>query len=134
MSNYNDLDTGLIDYQITDLNMSTYNCSMLDDTITLGAGISTVTVGDIGHTSSTVSSIWTNDVVSTAAGTVSVPANGDIKIGDRSLKEFMTKVEERLAILVPDPEKLEKFEALKTAYDHYKLIENLCQQESQEEQ
>ena len=38
----------------------------------------------------------------------------------------MTKMEQRLAILVPDPEKLEKFEALKKAYEHYKTMEALC--------
>jgi hypothetical protein len=34
-------------------------------------------------------------------------------------------IEERLTILVPDPEKLEKYEALKRAYDDYKLLEKL---------
>jgi hypothetical protein len=57
---------------------------------------------------------------------VQVPENSDIKIGDRSLKTFMEKVEERLAILVPDQQKLEKFAALKKAYEHYKTLESLC--------
>ena len=35
-------------------------------------------------------------------------------------------MEQRLAILVPDPTKLEKFEALKKAYEHYKTMESLC--------
>ena len=39
----------------------------------------------------------------------------------------MEKIESRLAILTPDPEKLEHFEALKKAYDHYKALEALCQ-------
>jgi hypothetical protein len=50
----------------------------------------------------------------------------DIKIGSRSLKTFMEKVEQRLAILQPDPELLDKFEALKQAYEHYKTLEALC--------
>jgi hypothetical protein len=53
--------------------------------------------------------------------------DGDILIQGRSLKEFMEKMEERLAILVPDPAKLEHFEALKRAYDHYKTLEALCE-------
>jgi hypothetical protein len=57
---------------------------------------------------------------------VQVPENGDIKIGDRSLKTFMERVEERLAILVPDQKKLEQFAALKKAYEHYKTLESLC--------
>ena len=66
-----------------------------------------------------------NDGIDMAAGT-------DIKMDGKSLKEFMTKMEERLAILVPDPAKLEKFEALKKAYEHYKLMEKLCQEEPPE--
>ena len=36
-------------------------------------------------------------------------------------------IQKRLAILVPDPAKLEHFAALKKAYDHYKLLEALCE-------
>lgn len=36
-------------------------------------------------------------------------------------------IENRLNILVPDPEKLEKFEALQKAYEHYKHLEKLCE-------
>lgn len=64
---------------------------------------------------------------------ITMPTGTDIKIGNQSLSEFMTKMEERLAILVPDPNKLEKFEALKKAYDHYKLMEKLCQEEPKKE-
>jgi hypothetical protein len=56
----------------------------------------------------------------------------DLKIEGKSLKEFMTKMEQRLAILVPDPAKLEKFEALKKAYEHYKTMESLCFDEPKE--
>ena len=57
----------------------------------------------------------------------------DITVGGQSLKEFMKKMEQRLAILVPDPAKLEKFEALKKAYEHYKTMESLCFEEPVEE-
>ena len=42
-------------------------------------------------------------------------------------------MEQRLSILVPDPEKLEKFEALKKAYEHYKTMEALCFPNDKEE-
>ena len=58
---------------------------------------------------------------------ISVPETGDIKIGNRSLKTFMDTMEKRLAILQPDPAKLEKFEALQKAYEHYKHLERLCE-------
>lgn len=63
---------------------------------------------------------------------IDVKAGGDIKVDGKSLKEFMGKMEQRLSILVPDPEKLEKFEALKKAYEHYKTMEALCFPEKEE--
>lgn len=51
---------------------------------------------------------------------------GDIKWKGRSLGEMLSKIEQRLSILVPDPEKLEHFEALRKAYEHYKTLEALC--------
>lgn len=71
-------------------------------------------------------------------GTLSPPAvnitsNGiemsddsDIKIGNRSLKKILETVEQRLSILVPDPKKLEHYEALRQAYEHYRTLEALC--------
>lgn len=51
---------------------------------------------------------------------------GDIRWKGRSLGKLLEKIEDRLAILSePDPEKLEKFAALKKAYEHYKLMEKL---------
>jgi hypothetical protein len=57
---------------------------------------------------------------------IEIEDGADIKIGERSLSEFMDRVESRLAILQPKPELLEKFEALQKAYDQYKLLEALC--------
>ena len=80
---------------------------------------------------------WTNTA---ASPTVNITGDGidmaagtDIKIDGKSLKEFISKMEDRLAILVPDPAKLEKFEALKRAYEHYKTMESLCFDEPKEE-
>ena len=63
---------------------------------------------------------------------IDMTAGADIKIDGKSLKEFMTKMEQRMAILVPDPAKLEKFQALKRAYEHYKTMESLCFDEPEE--
>ena len=38
----------------------------------------------------------------------------------------MHSINERLLLISPDLEKLEKYAALKNAYDHYKLIEAMC--------
>ena len=51
---------------------------------------------------------------------------GSVKIKGRDIGKIFEKMEDRLAILMePDPAKLEKFAALKKAYDHYKLLEKL---------
>ena len=79
------------------------------------------------------SNVTTSPSVNITGGGIDMAAGTDITVGGKSLKEFMTKMEERLAILVPDPAKLEKFEALKKAYEHYKLMESLCQEQPKEE-
>lgn len=40
----------------------------------------------------------------------------------------LNTIEKRLAILVPNPVKLEKYEALKKAYEHYKMLEILLEE------
>lgn len=52
---------------------------------------------------------------------------GKVMINGRNISEFLETISKRLSILVPDPEKLEHFEALKKAYEHYKTLEALCQ-------
>ena len=59
---------------------------------------------------------------------------GDVKIQGRSILEILDTIEQRLAILRPDPEKLEHFEALKKAYDNYKMLEALCQLPSKQDE
>lgn len=58
---------------------------------------------------------------------------GDIKVKGTSLTDRLTAIEKRLSILVPDPAKLEHYEALKKAYEHYKTLEALCGPPDKEE-
>ena len=88
------------------------------------------TTGTSGYTFN--NTITPNTVNISTAG-IEMAAGTDITVGGQSLKEFMKKMEQRLAILVPDPKKLEKFEALKKAYEHYKTMESLCFDEPIEE-
>jgi hypothetical protein len=53
----------------------------------------------------------------------------DVIIDKQSLKEFMAMVSRRLCILVPDPAKLERYQALQQAYEHYLTLERLLEQE-----
>jgi hypothetical protein len=53
--------------------------------------------------------------------------DGDVTIKGVSITETLDKINQRLAILVPDPAKLEHFAALRKAYEHYKTLEALCE-------
>jgi hypothetical protein len=59
--------------------------------------------------------------------------DADVLINGKSLTAFMEKMEDRLAILQPDLEKLEHFDALKKAYEHYKTLEAMCELPKKEE-
>jgi len=50
---------------------------------------------------------------------------GDVTIKGKSLVKTLEAIERRLAILSPDPAKLEKYAALREAYEHYKMLEGL---------
>jgi len=129
------MSTTLDDYDIGPLTFSnvdwtTTPLQSTPQTITLsGAQGSTGGYTFTSSASAGMSGIWG----STIPNSVNIGQNGidlkdgaDIKIGGRSLVKFMETLEERLAILQPDPDKLEKFAALKAAYEHYKLLEALC--------
>ena len=90
------------------------------------------TTGTSGYTINSNYGVSPSTVNISTAG-IEMAAGTDITVGGQSLKEFMKKMEQRLAILVPDPTKLEKFEALKKAYEHYKTMESLCFDEPIEE-
>lgn len=55
---------------------------------------------------------------------------GKLKVQGVDIGEVLAKIQDRLAILVPDPARLEKYEALKQAYEQYKLLEALCVDET----
>lgn len=52
--------------------------------------------------------------------------DADLIIDGCSIKDTLTKINQRLLILQPKAEDLEKYQALKNAYEHYKMLEALC--------
>lgn len=122
-------DTGILATEIDSVDIGT-------DTISIGAQGSTNSIDLSPYTFNWNTSNYTISAGSTGSYYASTGISGfngievkdgaDIKIGERSLSEFMDRVESRLAILQPKPELLEKFEALKQAYEQYKLLEALC--------
>ena len=128
-------DTFTIDNSTMNSMYSSGTITLPTTTITNGGN----TIGATGssgqfYTTGTNGHNWNNLPTVNITGTgIDMAAGTDISIDGKSLKTFMNKMEERLAILVPDPSKLEKFEALKKAYEHYKLMESLCQEQPKEE-
>lgn len=99
---------------------------------TIPTGLPVTTGGSGAYLYSTgMSSTWGNTVISTSPSTNSIDVKGDANFdGDilwkgQSLGKMIESINDRLAILHPDPAKLEKYAALKKAYDHYKLMEKL---------
>jgi len=120
--------------------MYSSNTITLPSTTISGSGSAGYTIGSAGstiYTTGTGTYNWnttTSPSVNISSDGIDMAAGTDIKVDGKSLKEFMSKMEERLAILVPDPKKLEQFAALKKAYEHYKLMEQLCQEPPKEEE
>ena len=97
--------------------------NLKDNSTTLPTAITTATV----NTSSLTNSALSGGVLSGIA--LGSGPNGTIQRDSsvEQLNQRLTAIEERLAILSPDLVKLEKFAALKQAYENYKLIETLCE-------
>ena len=80
---------------------------------------------------------FTGSGLSTTVLSIMAEGDGDAIIKTKkntiNLDEMATLMEtlkERLLILTPNFEKMEQYPALKEAYDHYKLIEALCKEDS----
>jgi hypothetical protein len=82
------------------------------------------------NTGAGMNGAWGNTTISNNHPSLHVTGDaefdGSIKVKGKDLAKSLEAIEKRLAILVPDPKKLEKFEALQKAYSHYKLLEALC--------
>ena len=85
------------------------------------------TVGGQVYVSNGTGANWASTNAQTIAhGKLKVEGkDADIFINGQSLSDWMSAVDRRLSILVPNPELLEKYSALQEAYDHYKTLESL---------
>ncbi len=85
----------------------------------------TINTGDMGtyspDNSYTITSTFSPSVNITNSG-VDMAEDCDIKIGDRSLKQFMDQVDEQLAILHPAPELEERWDKLKQLRAEYERV------------
>ena len=138
------IDGGIDTFTISGASYDSSNCNYSTNI----SGISTITLPSSAYTigsnsnyafntsagyNGTSWSTGTDNTVNITKNGIDLAAGTDITVDGQSLKEFMKKMEQRLAILIPDPAKLEKFEALKRAYEHYKTMESLCFDEPEED-
>jgi len=54
---------------------------------------------------------------------IQVTESADIKLGDVSLKDFINKIEQRLALLTPNPKLEKEWDELKELGDRYRELE-----------
>jgi hypothetical protein len=130
--------TGDMYIDSSSMNSYNYSYSTIPSSITIsnssssnygatGSSGSFLTSGLNGTSWSNVN--WNGNVNPTPGLKVSGDAEfeGKVMINGRNISEFMETISNRLAILQPDPAKLEHFAALKKAYEHYKTLEALCE-------
>ena len=96
------------------------------------------TGGFVYSTGAGTGTSWTAPNTAANPGSLKVSGDadfdGDVTIKGRNITKMLEKIEDRLAILMdPDPTRLEKFQALKKAYDNYKLMDKLCQEIPEED-
>jgi hypothetical protein len=90
-----------------------------------GGGLWTNTTGTTGPTYGVgTGTIYPSNTI-TISGNKPILSTDKNNINLDELAEMMKIMRERFLIIVPDFEKHEKYEALKKAYDHYKLMEAL---------
>ena len=101
-----------------------YTIDTSADTITLGnvdwsTMNSTLTTGGDSLVWNDTYNTWADPNVNINHSGVEIKGEADLKIGDRSMKDFMDKVEDQLAILRPAPELEEKWDKLKELRRQY---------------
>lgn len=119
-------DTVDSDYNIDDIDWSTPMGVGANTTDTLTITVPDGIDFDTTYTTNTSDFQFNFDYnpgIDITQGNLSIHNDGDIKLGDRSLKEFMDKVEERMNILRPNPELEEQWDELKQLGERYRELE-----------
>ena len=109
-----DLDLGPVDLDIE---------SVIDDVDTFTINIPDTLADTISYDYSNSFDFHYNPGIDITQGDLTIHNEGDIKLGDRSLKEFMDEVSARMNILQPNPELEEQWDELKKLGDAYRELE-----------
>ena len=103
--------------------------------LTAGAYTTSIDTGNLMW-SSTPNTVWTTNTADWSIGT-SVSQSGtmelkgdnaDIKVNGRSLMDAIDALEQRLNILVPNPELEAEWDELRELGDRYRELERLCKE------
>lgn len=133
--------SGIDTITLTGTGYASTTVPMYASTIVGGGGGGPYTISTSSGTNGTYlysNNTWHTPSITSTSGTSGISVkgdadfDGDVKLKGKSLCDWMATMEKRLAILVPDPKKLEKFEALQKAYNHYKMLEALCEIEDEQ--
>lgn len=101
-----------------------YNLDPLDtQTITIDTSASPYTISGLTGSTYYTSANWNPPSVNLSHEGIKLDSSADLIMGDVSLKEFMKKIEQRLAILTPNPELEKEFAELKALGDQYRELE-----------
>lgn len=119
-------------YDLGTIDMSTYYNTYNIPTTTTSGSTYTISNGTWSTGSLTTPYITTTNPGILVDGDAEF--KGNIKIKGKDLGDWMETLEKRLAILVPDPKKLEQYEALRKAYNHYKMLEALCEERKDDDE
>lgn len=116
-----------LDFNIDNISVDPIDVKGVDDTftITLPNMDDTISFDSVYTTGTGGYSFdnFYNPGIDVTAGDLKIHDEGDIKVGDRSLKEFMNKVEERMNILHINPELENQWGELKKLGDEYRQLE-----------
>ena len=109
-------------------------------TIGAGASASTISITGAGSTYPSSNSVlmangtgttWATNAKTVAKGRLHLEGeDADLVMNGVSLRDMLNGITDRLAILQPKPELLEKYANLREAYEHYKTLEALLHEDS----
>lgn len=117
-----------------------------NDTISITSGLGAIgsTGYTIGGANGTSATDWSNISISTGWTTTSNPTtisqggtmelrgeNADIKINGRSLMDAIDALEQRLNILVPNPELEAEWDELRELAERYRELEKKCKEKGE---
>ncbi len=111
--------------------MSNFTYSTSANTVPVTTGTFSIANGqNYSLTTSVSPTVWATTGSSSSSSAVVIKGDaefhGRVRINGADFAEVLESIQQRLAILVPDPDRLAKYEALQQAYDHYKTLEALC--------